>query len=176
MIASTATKLSAATDTAKPPRRRGLYPSADSGTIAEMDVRSEPGLNDPFGEAIDDALSSLPADLRAAMSNVEIVVEEDRRRGRAPRRAAAARPVPRRTAAAKEQHVQRGASRQDQHLPRANHAARCRRHRSSTPRGQTCRAPRDRASLRDQRPAIDRARSLLNVELTLRSLAGPGGS
>jgi predicted Zn-dependent protease with MMP-like domain len=40
-----------------------------------MDARSEPDLNDPFGEAIDDALSSLPADLRAGMSNVEIVVE-----------------------------------------------------------------------------------------------------
>jgi predicted Zn-dependent protease with MMP-like domain len=36
-----------------------------------------PGLNDPFEEAIDDALSSLPADLRAAMSNVEIVVEDE---------------------------------------------------------------------------------------------------
>ena len=42
-----------------------------------MDARSEPGLNDPFEEAIDDALSSLPADLRAAMSNVEIVVEDE---------------------------------------------------------------------------------------------------
>ena len=40
-----------------------------------MDARSEPGLNDPFEEAIDDALNSLPADLRAAMSDVEIVVE-----------------------------------------------------------------------------------------------------
>jgi predicted Zn-dependent protease with MMP-like domain len=42
-----------------------------------MDARWEPGLNDPFKEAIDDALSSLPADLRAAMSNVEIVVEDE---------------------------------------------------------------------------------------------------
>ena len=42
----------------------------------------------------------------------------DRRRGRASRRAAAARPVPRRSAAATEQHGQRGASRQDQHLRR----------------------------------------------------------
>jgi predicted Zn-dependent protease with MMP-like domain len=42
-----------------------------------MDARSEPGLNDPFEEAIADALSSLPADLRAAMSNVEIVVEDE---------------------------------------------------------------------------------------------------
>ncbi len=45
--------------------------------MAEMDGRPEPDLNDPFDEAIDDALSSLPADLRAAMSNVEIVVEDE---------------------------------------------------------------------------------------------------
>ena len=45
--------------------------------MAEMDSRSEPGLDDPFEEAIDDALRSLPADLRAAMSNVEIVVEDE---------------------------------------------------------------------------------------------------
>jgi predicted Zn-dependent protease with MMP-like domain len=48
-----------------------------SGTIADMDARSGPGLNDPFDEAIDDALNSLPVDLRAAMSNVEIVVEDE---------------------------------------------------------------------------------------------------
>ena len=42
-----------------------------------MDARSGPGLDDPFEEAIGDALSSLPADLRAAMSNVEIVVEDE---------------------------------------------------------------------------------------------------
>jgi predicted Zn-dependent protease with MMP-like domain len=47
-----------------------------------MDARSEPGLNDPFEEAIDDALSSLPADLRAAMSNVAIVVEDEPPDGR----------------------------------------------------------------------------------------------
>lgn len=35
------------------------------------------GLDDPFAEAIDDALNSLPAELRAAMSNVEIVVEDE---------------------------------------------------------------------------------------------------
>jgi predicted Zn-dependent protease with MMP-like domain len=40
-----------------------------------MDARSEPGPNDPFEETIDDALSSLPADLLAAMTNIEIVVE-----------------------------------------------------------------------------------------------------
>lgn len=32
---------------------------------------------DPFEDAIEDALKSLPADLRAAISNVEIVVEEE---------------------------------------------------------------------------------------------------
>ena len=41
-----------------------------------MDVGSEPGPDDLFEEAIDDALSSLPANLRAAISNVEIVVED----------------------------------------------------------------------------------------------------
>jgi predicted Zn-dependent protease with MMP-like domain len=61
----------------KPQRRSRRHPSTDSGTIAEMDARSAPGLNDPFEEAIDDALGSLPADLRAAMSNVEIVVEDE---------------------------------------------------------------------------------------------------
>ena len=45
-------------------------------------ARWEPGLNDPFTEAIDDALSSLPADLRAVMSNVEIVVEDEPPDGR----------------------------------------------------------------------------------------------
>ena len=33
--------------------------SADSGSIAQMNARSGRGLNDPFEEAIDDALSSL---------------------------------------------------------------------------------------------------------------------
>ena len=43
-----------------------------------MDARREQGLNDPFEEAIDGALSSLPADLRAAaMNNVEIVIEDE---------------------------------------------------------------------------------------------------
>ncbi|MGE5697900.1 MAG: metallopeptidase family protein [Candidatus Sericytochromatia bacterium] len=42
-----------------------------------MDALSAPGLNGPFEEAIDDALRSLPAGLRAAMSNVEIVVEDE---------------------------------------------------------------------------------------------------
>ena len=47
-----------------------------------MDARSEPGPDDLFEEAIDDALSSLPADLRAAMSNVEIVVDDEPPAGR----------------------------------------------------------------------------------------------
>ena len=50
--------------------------------MAEMDARPEPDLSDPFEEAIDDALSSLPAGLRAAMSNVEIVVEDEPPTGR----------------------------------------------------------------------------------------------
>jgi predicted Zn-dependent protease with MMP-like domain len=70
--------------TAKRHLNRGgrLYSSTDSGTIAGMDARSEPGPNDPFEEAIDDALSSLPADLRAAISNVEIVVDDEAPGGR----------------------------------------------------------------------------------------------
>ena len=36
-----------------------------------------PGLGDPFDEAIDEALDSLPDALRAAMSNVQIVVEDE---------------------------------------------------------------------------------------------------
>src|ERR1700709_2603637 len=59
-----------------------LYPGVSSGTMADVDALSGPGLNDrfdgdPFDEAIDEALSSLPAELRAAMSNVEIVVEDE---------------------------------------------------------------------------------------------------
>jgi predicted Zn-dependent protease with MMP-like domain len=41
--------------------------------MAEMDA----GVSDPFEEAIDDALNSLPAELRDALSNVEIVVEDE---------------------------------------------------------------------------------------------------
>jgi predicted Zn-dependent protease with MMP-like domain len=47
-----------------------------------MDARWEPGLDDPFEEAIDEALSSLPADLRAAITNLEIVVEDEPPDGR----------------------------------------------------------------------------------------------
>ena len=42
-----------------------------------MDEQSVQGLSDPFEQAIDEALSSLPAELREAMSNVEIVVEDE---------------------------------------------------------------------------------------------------
>ena len=47
-----------------------------------MDPHSRPRLNDPFEEAIDDALNSLPTELRAAISNVEIVVEDEPPAGR----------------------------------------------------------------------------------------------
>ena len=47
-----------------------------------MDARWDPGPDDPFEEAIDEALSSLPADLRAAISNVAIVVEDEPPDGR----------------------------------------------------------------------------------------------
>ena len=47
-----------------------------------MDARWDPGLDDPFEEAIDEALSSLPADLREAISNVAIVVEDEPPDGR----------------------------------------------------------------------------------------------
>src|SRR5882757_6471689 len=53
------------------------YPSTDCGIVAEMDAHWDPGLDDPFEEAIDEALSSLPADLRAAISNLAIVVEDE---------------------------------------------------------------------------------------------------
>src|SRR3954464_2568982 len=62
-----------------------------------MDARPEPGLNDPFEEAIDDALSSLPAELRAAMSNVEIVVEDEPPDGRPLLGLYRGVPLPRRT-------------------------------------------------------------------------------
>ena len=52
-----------------------------------MRVR-DPDLDDPFEEAIDEALSSLPAEFRRAISNVAILVEDE-----PPGRASAARPV-----------------------------------------------------------------------------------
>jgi predicted Zn-dependent protease with MMP-like domain len=42
-----------------------------------MDAPPEPSVNDPFDDGIDDALNSLPAELLAAISNVEIVVEDE---------------------------------------------------------------------------------------------------
>jgi predicted Zn-dependent protease with MMP-like domain len=47
-----------------------------------MDARSEPRIDDPFEATIDEALSSLPTDLRAAISNVAIVVEDEPPDGR----------------------------------------------------------------------------------------------
>jgi predicted Zn-dependent protease with MMP-like domain len=41
-----------------------------------MDERSVPG-GDPFDDAIDEAVDSLPPELRAALSNLEIVVEDE---------------------------------------------------------------------------------------------------
>ncbi|MGH3640961.1 MAG: metallopeptidase family protein [Mycobacterium sp.] len=62
-----------------------------------MDARSGPDLNDPFDEAIDDALNSLPVELRAAMSNVEIVVEDEPPDGRPLLGLYRGVPLPRRT-------------------------------------------------------------------------------
>jgi predicted Zn-dependent protease with MMP-like domain len=45
--------------------------------MAEVDGQSTPELNDPFQAAIDEALDSLPDELRAAISNVEIVVVDE---------------------------------------------------------------------------------------------------
>lgn len=42
-----------------------------------MDAESKSGSDDPFGDAIDDAVNSLPHQLRAAMNNLEIVVEDE---------------------------------------------------------------------------------------------------
>lgn len=42
-----------------------------------MDAPSESSGDDPFEQTIDATLSSLPADLRAALNNVEIVVEDE---------------------------------------------------------------------------------------------------
>ena len=112
-----------------------------------MDARSAPGLNNPFDEAIDDALSSLPADLRAAMRNVEIVVEDEPPDGQPLLGLYRGVPLPRRSST-----YSAVRPRQDQHLRRPDHATRCRRRGSSTPRGQPRRAPRDRAfGISDQR-------------------------
>jgi predicted Zn-dependent protease with MMP-like domain len=120
-----------------------------------MDARSRPDLNGPFEDAIDDALSSLPANLRAAMSNVEIVVEDEPPDGQPLLGLYRGVPLPRRTSTYSGMLPDKisifGG-------PITRLAA---GDGSSTPRGQARRAPRDRASLRDQRRAVDRARSLL---------------
>jgi predicted Zn-dependent protease with MMP-like domain len=50
--------------------------------MAEVDGQSTPGPDDPFDAAIDEALNSLPDELRDAISNVEIVVEDEPPDGR----------------------------------------------------------------------------------------------
>jgi predicted Zn-dependent protease with MMP-like domain len=60
----------------------GHCPSADCGIVAEMDARWDPDPDDPFEEGIDEALSSLPAEFRAAITNVAIVVEDEPPDGR----------------------------------------------------------------------------------------------
>jgi predicted Zn-dependent protease with MMP-like domain len=50
--------------------------------MAEVDARSSPEFDDPFEAAIHDALHSLPEKLRAAMSNVQIVIEDEPPAGR----------------------------------------------------------------------------------------------
>jgi predicted Zn-dependent protease with MMP-like domain len=47
-----------------------------------MDARPDPDLDDPFEEAIDEALRSLPAEFRRAISNVAILVEDEPPDGR----------------------------------------------------------------------------------------------
>lgn len=62
-----------------------------------MDALSAPGLDDPFDEVIDSTLNSLPPDLRAAMSNVQIVVEDEPPDGRPLLGLYRGVPLPRRT-------------------------------------------------------------------------------
>jgi predicted Zn-dependent protease with MMP-like domain len=42
-----------------------------------MGAHSKPDLDDPFEDAIEEAINSLPADFRAAVRNVAIVVEDE---------------------------------------------------------------------------------------------------
>jgi predicted Zn-dependent protease with MMP-like domain len=65
----------------------------------EMDARSTPGPDDPFEAAIDDALRSLPPEFRAAMNNVEIVVEDEPPGGQPLLGLYQGVPLPRRTSA-----------------------------------------------------------------------------
>jgi predicted Zn-dependent protease with MMP-like domain len=64
-----------------------------------MDEGSVQDLNDLFEQAIGDALSSLPAELSAAMSNVEIVVEDEPPDGQPLLGLYQGVPLPRRTSA-----------------------------------------------------------------------------
>ena len=64
---------------------RRTQPAFDSpvcGIVTRMGAHSKPDPDDPFEEAIDEVLSSLPADLRAEVSNVAIVVEDEPADGR----------------------------------------------------------------------------------------------
>ena len=48
-----------------------------SGILEGVDETSAPEREDPFDVAVDEAVNSLPAELLAAMGNVEIVVEDE---------------------------------------------------------------------------------------------------
>jgi predicted Zn-dependent protease with MMP-like domain len=50
--------------------------------MTQMDGESGTGRSDPFYEVIEEALDSLPDDLRAALSNVEFLVEDEPPDGR----------------------------------------------------------------------------------------------
>ena len=113
--------------TGRSPRGTGTSPpllrivSTASGTIAAVDASTRRERDDLFFEVIDDALNSLPANLRAAISNVEIVVEDEPADGQPLLGLYQGVPLP-----AKDQHVQRSAPRQDQHLRWPDNATRCR--------------------------------------------------
>src|SRR5712691_2634287 len=85
-----------------------------------------------FDEYAQDALDSLPSDLRAQMSNVEIVVEDEPPPGRA-----AARPLSGRTAHQTQQSLRRSAAGQDHDLPRPARASRRARPGEASPGGET---------------------------------------
>lgn len=67
--------------------------------MAGVDTRSVRASEDPFDDVIDDALSSLPTELRKAMSNVEIVVEDEPPNGQPLLGLYQGVPLPRRTSA-----------------------------------------------------------------------------
>lgn len=66
----------------RPSSAIGILSSPECGIVARMDANAEPDLDDPFEEAIEEALSSLPNDLRAEVSNVAILVEDEPPDGR----------------------------------------------------------------------------------------------